>query len=331
MSQTPDSVSPSILCAGILVADIFVPPLPTLPAAGELRATEDFVVDTGGCAANTATCLARLGVPTAVAGKVGTDLFGDFIARDLQAKGVETSGIQRTGAFGTSKTVILPVIGEDRRFIHTFGANADFRVSDIDRTLLSQVRLLCVGGYLIMPGFAQAELADLFRAARARGVKTVLDVVVPAGDSSRSVKDLAEVLPYTDYFLPNDEEAHVLTGEAEPLVQAEAFRALGCGTVVITRGGHGTLVRTADTVQEAPVYPVTMVDGSGAGDAFAAGFLLGLLEGWDLPETLRFASAEGASVCTRLGCTTGAFTRPQAEAFVQQHPLDIRVSRVAGS
>src|SRR5215472_14427451 len=117
---------PSVVCAGILVADLFVPPLEQLPTQGNLVVTEDFLVQPGGCAANTAISLAKLGVSVSVAGKVGTDFFGDALERDLLARGVGTETLQRSTRFGTSKTVILPVIEEDRRYIHTIGANADF-------------------------------------------------------------------------------------------------------------------------------------------------------------------------------------------------------------
>jgi sugar/nucleoside kinase (ribokinase family) len=320
----PDE-KPSVLCAGILVADIFVPPVPALPGAGELRATEDFLIDSGGCAANTATCLAKLGVPTMVAGRVGSDLFGEFIARDLSGKGIDTTGLKRSTAQGTSKTVVLTVAGEDRRFIHTFGANAEFRVEDIAPALLSRAKLLYVGGYLVLPSVEQAQLAALFRSAREQGVRTVLDVVVAAGDTSLSMDALRGVLPFVDFFVPNDEEARVLTGETEARRQAECFLAAGCGTAVVTMGHHGTLLMNAQETLQAPVYPVEVVDGAGAGDAFAAGFTVGILEGWSMPETIRFASAIGASACTRLGCTTGVFDRPQAEAFLRSRPLEIRV------
>src|SRR5262249_46385851 len=120
--DTMTSDPPFVLCAGILVADLFVPPLTALPEAGQLISTDDFLIDSGGCAANTSTTLARLGVKAKVAGKVGTDTYGSFIMQDLASKGVETAGISTSHRRGTSKTVILPVIGEDRRFIHTFGA-----------------------------------------------------------------------------------------------------------------------------------------------------------------------------------------------------------------
>jgi sugar/nucleoside kinase (ribokinase family) len=317
---------PQVVCAGILVADLFVPPLAALPAAGELIATGDFLLDSGGCAANASTTLARLGVPAHVSGKVGNDIFGTFVLQDLARKGIDTSGISRSSAFGTSKTVILPVTGDDRRFIHTFGANADFRVADIDLARLETARVFYVGGYLVLPELRADDLAAVLRSTRGRGVRTVLDVVVPAGDAAASMRDLERVLPHVDVFMPNDEEAHRLTGEREPRRQAQAFLDAGCGTAVITMGGRGTLLMDSQQVIEAPAFQVEVVDSSGAGDAFDAGFIFGLLEGWSMPDTLRFASAIGASSCTQLGCTTGVFTREQALAFVEAHPLPLKTS-----
>src|ERR1700680_1075609 len=94
---------PPILCAGILVADIFVPPLAALPEAGQLLATDDFLIDTGGCAANVAVGLAKLGAAVAVAGKVGNDVFGDFVIDALAGKGIDTSHVARSEVAGTSK------------------------------------------------------------------------------------------------------------------------------------------------------------------------------------------------------------------------------------
>ena len=173
------SDQPFVLCAGILVADLFVPPLAALPEPGQLIATEDFLMDSGGCAANTSTTLIRVGVKAKVAGKVGDDTYGSFIMQDLASKGVETAGISTSHRHGTSKTVILPVIGEDRRFIHTFGANAEFGAADIDREALAAAGVFYVGGYMVLPNLAQDDLAALFQLARSHSVCTALDVVVP--------------------------------------------------------------------------------------------------------------------------------------------------------
>jgi sugar/nucleoside kinase (ribokinase family) len=220
---------------------------------------------------------------------------------------------------GTSKTVILPVTGEDRRYIHTFGANADFHADDIDRTLIEQARIFYVGGYLALPALQQSELAQLFALAHESGARTVLDIVVPAGMRDSMPLVLDEILPYTDFFMPNDEEAQALTGETDPGRQAQQFLNSGCGTAIITMGQHGTLLMDQLQRVEVPAFPVDVVDASGAGDAFAAGFIVGLLEGWSMLQTLRFASAIGASACTRLGCTPGVFTRAQADAYLESH------------
>ena len=307
-----------VVCAGILVADIFVPPLARLPGAGELMATDDFWIDSGGCAANTATSLLKLDVPTLVVGKVGRDNFGDFVEHDLAAKGVHTEGISRSEAAGTSKTVILPVKGEDRRYIHTFGANADFRVSDIPREMVRRARVFYVGGYLVLPGFEPEALRDLLAFARHSGALTVLDVVVPQGVNDLSA--LEAVLPYVDFFTPNDHEALLLTGERDPQRQAERLLKTGCRTVIITQGERGVLLMNADETLSMPAFPFVMVDGSGAGDAFSAGLIAGLLENWTMSACLRFASAIGGSACTRLGCTTGVFTRREAETYLRAHP-----------
>ncbi len=315
--------SPQVLCAGILVADIFVPPMPSLPASGELRATEDFLLETGGCAANVATSLTRLGVSAAVSGVVGTDVFGDFLINELTEKGADTSGIRRTPYFGTSKTVVLPVIGDDRRFIHTFGANNDFNEKDIALDTLEEGSVLYLGGLLIMPALKSEGVARLFEAARSRRITTVLDVVVPIGDASEAMEYLRPILRHTDLFMPNDEEAHSLTGEEEVEKQADAFLKAGCTTIIITQGVKGTLLKNKEVALYADTYPIEFVDGSGSGDAFAAGYITGLVEGWDLKRTLTFASAIGASACTQLGCTPGVFNREQAQTMMSEYLLNI--------
>ena len=322
MRKKPDL---DVVCVGILVADMFASPLPELPAGGELRLVDEILVDTGGCAANTGVSLAKLGSKVAVIGKVGHDVFGDFIVRDLAAKGLDVAGVQRSPTLGTSKTMILSVIGEDRRFIHTFGANADLSYEDINLREIANAKVLYVGGYLALPKLGQEALVRLFMFAKKRGVKTVLDLVAPAGQDEHGVSThLAQVLSYTDVFLPNDDEARLLTDMADPVAQAQCFLSCGCPNVVIKMGEKGVLAANQSEMFRAAAFQVEVVDPSGAGDAFDAGYIFGLLHGWTLPKTLEFASAIGASACTKLGCTPGVFTLPEAKAFLEKNHLEIR-------
>jgi sugar/nucleoside kinase (ribokinase family) len=311
-----------VVCVGILVADLFVPPLPRLPIPGELQLVDDMLLSTGGCAANAAMDLARLGARVAVAGKVGNDFFAGFVRQELEAKGVDVTGIRRSATAPTASTVILPVVGQDRRYIHAVGANAELRVEDVDLDQVARARVLYVGGYLLFPGFEPAALARLFHFARERGIPTVLDVAGPRAE--QGLKALAPVLPFTDVFLPNQDEAAIITGESDAWRQSEILLKCGAKTIAITRGAEGVVVRTEQAAFSVAALPIDFVDGSGAGDAFDAGYMVGLLEGWDLERTVAFASAVGASACTRLGTTPGVFTRAQALDFLARQPVSLQ-------
>ncbi len=241
----------SVVCAGVVVADVFVPPLRRLPEPGELVATEDFVVETGGCAANAGIALARLGVRPTVVAKVGDDLFGDFVQHELSAAGVDVSGIGRVADLGTSKTVIVPVSGEDRRYIHTFGANAALCAADIAPAIATAPDVLYVGGFLALPALRQDELALQLRRARQSGTRVVLDVIAPSG-RALAPADVAGVLPQVDYFVPNDDEAAALTGVRDTRGQIERLLELGAGTVIVTLGERGLVAGSADGVIELP-------------------------------------------------------------------------------
>ena len=189
-----------VVCAGILVADIFANPIAALPAAGQEVLTERFLFGAGGCATNTAACLRRLGSPAKVVGKVGDDVFGNLVIEDLKRLGIDASSVSRSRTHPTSGTVIINVTGEDRRYIHCIGANADFSFSDIDCLALNGARVLYVGGYMAMPRFGAEDLTQLFREAKKRSLTTILDVVIPSG-LSISREQVAAMLAYTDVFL----------------------------------------------------------------------------------------------------------------------------------
>ena len=306
-----------VACVGILVADLFASPIPRLPGEGELTTTSRFVTSVGGCAANVAVALRILGRTVAIAGKVGTDMFGDFVISDLRRHGIHVEHVRRDSQQSTSGTVIFTVQGQDRRYLHCIGANADFTLDDIDFALLDDARVLYVGGYLAMPSFAPQHLAGLFQEAKRRGLITVLDVVMPAG-ASFDMQQVAPALPYTDYFLPNQDEAARLTGRSDARRQAEYLSALSpeCA-VIITCGPRGSIARRGDRIIETPPFPVETVDESGAGDAFTAGLITGLLEHWELEHTLSFAAAVGASSTRALGCSAGVFNFDEAVAFLE--------------
>jgi sugar/nucleoside kinase (ribokinase family) len=310
-----------VLCAGIIVADHVCSPISHLPAAGELVMAERLILTLGGCAANAAVDLSKMGVSAAVVGRVGSDVFGRVVTDMLQAQGVDISAVVVSRGLDTSQTLIVNVAGQDRRFIHTFGANAEFSASDIPLERVHRCRILYLGGYLLIPNIRQDELASVFAAARKAGAKTVLDVAVP--QPGEYLSRLERLLPQVDVFLPNEHEAAQITGEADPVRQAELFRGLGAGTIVITRGAEGSVLVNDEVRLRAGVYRVPFLDGSGGGDAFDAGYIWGLLNHFPAEDCLRVASALGASCVRALGTTPGVFTRTECEEFLLTHNLDI--------
>lgn len=313
--------NPDVLCAGIIVADHVCHPVSHVPAAGELVMTDKMLLTIGGCAANAAVDLTKMGIAAAVVGRVGDDVFGKIVGDMLREQGVDISAIQTTPGADTSQTLIVNVAGQDRRFIHTFGANAVFSAADIPPQLLKQCRVLYLGGYLVMPRIVQDELVPVFAAARRSGAKTVLDVVVPGPGEFTSHLD--RLLPHVDVFLPNNHEAELMTKESDPAKQAEFFRRLGAETVVITLGGEGAVLVSDHVRLRAGIFSVPFVDGSGGGDAFDAGFIYGLLRGMTAEDCLRVASALGASCVRAIGTTPGVFTRLECEDFLRKNMLKI--------
>jgi sugar/nucleoside kinase (ribokinase family) len=313
--------APPVVCAGLVVADHVSPPLDHLPRPGELIAVDDLLLNIGGGAANTAVDLARLGVRAAICARVGDDIFGRFATETLRRQGVDCAALKTDGTQSTSQTLIVNVRGQDRRFIHTVGANRGFVAEDLDAILANPPRVLHIGYFLILPNLDAESLADRFRRARAAGTLTLLDVATPG--SGDYVDRLRVVLPETDIFVPNSDEAELILGESDPVRQARAFYEMGARRVVITLGDRGVVSISESLKVRLGVYPVDYLDGSGGGDAFNAGYIVGLLEGRSEIDCLKLASAIGASCVRAVGTTDGVFTRDEAEAFIGCNELTI--------
>jgi sugar/nucleoside kinase (ribokinase family) len=308
-------------CAGILVADTFCGPMNELPREGQLLAVGDMPSRAGGCAANVAIDLAKQGVSVDVAGCVGSDASAGVIVSELAEHGVGCNRLVRVPDYPTSKTVILLVEKQDRRYIHTFGANAAFTVGHISREWVAGLKVFYLGGLFLMPAFRTGEFLDLLRFCRAKGVATVVDVVIPKHVDGK--KEMEALLPFIDYFLPNNDEARALTGCADPLDQLAALRAAGAGAVIVTCGKDGLVASRKEERWSAGAFREKVVDPSGSGDAFGSGIVTGILRGWDFPRMLAYASALGASAVRAVGTTPGVFTAAEAEAYVAANRLEM--------
>ncbi len=309
---------PEIVCLGIIVADVIARPVDSYPQRGELSLCREMRPSIGGCAANTGIGLQKLGVPTAIIGKVGRDGFGDLVRGILENHDVDTTGIVTDEQTATSATMVMIASDGERSFIHYTGANAEFTGADVNWDLVRGAKLLHVAGHFVMPKFDGAPCAGILKKAREMGLKTALDTVWDA--SGAWMETLRPVLPYIDYFVPSFHEArHCFPALQTPQDVARAFQDEGVGVVALKMGEAGSYVRDGASEWHLPAYKVQSVDATGAGDAFAAGFLAGVVRGYDLETCGRLGNATGACCVTEVGTVTGIRSLEETLSFIEAH------------
>jgi len=285
------------------VVDVIGRAIDRYPEKGGLVVFDELEMHSGGCANNTAIGLAKLGIDVGAVGRIGTDKFGDFVLQTLNDNHVDTRGVVRDAKTNTSVTFVTVASDGERSFLHYMGSNGIFSEADVDFNLIRASKILHVAGSFVMPKLDGEPTAHILRTAREAGVVTSLDTVWDT--SGNWLKTLEPCLPHIDVFLPSIEEAKQLTGLDSPPDIARFLMDYGIHTVGLKMGDRGSYVRSGTEEFYVPAYEVDVVDTTGAGDAYVAGFLAGTVMGWDLKRTSELASAAGAACVTAIGTTAG--------------------------
>ncbi|MBS1248561.1 MAG: putative sugar kinase YdjH [Chloroflexi bacterium] len=259
-------------------------------------------ISPGGCASNVALGLAHLGVDTTLIARLGDGDAAALVREHWQRAGIDLSHLEVVE--GASTGVSVGLVDEDRqpRFVHTPGANARLSAKNLPvfSLLARGDSFLHVAGYFVLPGLLTPHLAEPLAQAKTAGITTSLDVVTsPAMDDP---SPLWPCLPSIDYFMCNRHEAQRITGENDPHQAAQSLLQKGARTILVKLGQEGCWVENAQLAQRVPALHVeNVVDTTGAGDAFAAGFIAATLHGKDLLAACRAANQTGAKVVQSLG------------------------------
>jgi sugar/nucleoside kinase (ribokinase family) len=269
-----------------------------VPEFGQREQLVDRAVLTiGGSASITACGAARLGLSTALVAAVGRDHFGSHVLDEVAARGVDVSACPRRDGDPTGITVVL-ARGDDRAILTSIGAIAALTAADVDGDLLRSARHLHIASYFLLHGL-HPGLPDLVSTARAAGVTVSLD---PQDDpAGRWESGLPELVRNVDLLFVNERES-------------AAIDTSGCPLVVTKRGPRGALARTPQGEVDHPAVPVAMVDATGAGDSFDAGFLTAWLDGRPVADALALACACGALSTRTPGGTDAQPTLDEAMA-----------------
>ena len=278
------------------------------PAFGQVeKLIDDATLTLGSSSAIFACGAARLGLRVAFVGKVGDDEFGRFMMREMSARGVNTQGVVVDPRVKTGLTVILSR-GNDRAMLTYSGSIGALRFAEIDPALIARARHLHVGSYFLLDAL-RPDIPMLFDLARASGLTISLDTNYDPTEKWNG--GLAEVLRRADVFLPNETELRGIAGIAD--TEAALDRLAGGGTCVAVKlGARGAMAQRGNERASAQALPVDVVDTTGAGDTFDAGFIYGYLAGWELARALRLGCVCG-SLSTRVaGGTTAQPTLAEA-------------------
>lgn len=303
-----DSKNIDCVVCGSCVVDILVRPFPLGQpiVSGKLYEVGPMQVVTGGLVGNSGATLARLGLVTEAFSFLGEDELGDLIMNRYSDLGIGTAGLTRHPDFGTSSSMVMIHPEGERSFAHCVGAPSmlDIHWFRKNLDLFRRSRVVIVGYFSLMPNL-QGDLPELFRMLRDVGCMTVLEVAGSGG----TLSELAPTLQELDIYIPSYEEACHQTGLTEVGEILAIYRQHGAQRVVgVKQGEQGATIspQPGEIVKiECIAPPGPVVDTTGAGDAFLAGFVAGTIRGLTTEQSGRLAAAAGACCVTGLGASAG--------------------------
>jgi sugar/nucleoside kinase (ribokinase family) len=301
------SEAPLFVTLGAHVLDVHAKYVESIPEGQGGALIEEIRVSPAGAAGGTAITLAKLGARTVTVGAIGADDLGDLLVTMLGRRGVETDELARRDGVQTSASVLPIRSNGDRPALHVIGANASFTRDDVPWELIEQADTLHLGG----PEFMHELAPEILGFCREHGVRTSADVLA---DGWPELLDMiAPALAQVDWFLPNEDQAMKLTGTDDVEAAGRALLERGIGGCAITCGARGSVVVTGDGAERVPAFEIEVVDTTGCGDAFSAGFMRGLSLAREPADAARLGSACASLVAQGLGSDAGEFDLAAAD------------------
>ncbi len=288
---------------GLYILDILGRPVEAIPPGGQVAFIDEIRLTVAGTAGGTVNDCAKLGLKCLAVGAVGADEKADFVIATMQKFGVDTSAMQRLQGVPTSATILNVRPNGERPALHVRGASDHFDVPPEMYDQVFDAPIVHLGGTGLLRKLDGERSRVLLSEAKRRGRTVTFDLIATTPDTIHIVEPL---LPYIDYFMPSIEEARDMSGRTTPDDCAAFYLDRGIQCCVFTLGAEGAYYAHRDGVRlKMPAYPITIVDTTGCGDAFDAGFIVALHRRMDVETSLRFAQAAAALVASGLGSDAG--------------------------
>jgi sugar/nucleoside kinase (ribokinase family) len=288
---------------GLYILDVLGRPVTRIPERGNVDFIEEIRLTVAGTAGGTVVDTAKLGLKSLAVGAVGDDEKADWVLLTLSKHGIDTSAMQRLKGVPTSATILNVRPNGDRPALHVRGASDHFDVPASAYDQVFDAPIIHLGGTGLLKRLDGPASAVLLKEAKKRGRTVTFDLIAASPETLAIVEPL---LPSIDYFMPSIEEARDMSGRSSPEDCAKFYIDRGAGCCVFTLGGEGAFYAHKDgTRLKSPAYEVKVVDTTGCGDAFDAGFIAALHHKMDVETSLRFAQASAGLVATGLGSDAG--------------------------
>jgi sugar/nucleoside kinase (ribokinase family) len=288
---------------GLYILDVLGRPVAKIPDRGNVDFIEEIRLTVAGTAGGTVVDTAKLGLKSLAVGAVGDDEKADWVLLTLQKHGIDVSPMQRLKGIPTSATILNVRPNGDRPALHVRGASDHF---DVPAAMYDQVfdaPIVHLGGTGLLKKLDGPASVTLLKEAKKRGCIVTFDLIAANAQTAGIVRPL---LPYIDYFMPSIEEAKDMSGQSTVEDCAKFYLNHGTNCCVFTLGGDGVYYAHSDgTRLKSSAYDIKVVDTTGCGDAFDAGFIAALHHKMDTPTALRFAQASAGLVATGLGSDAG--------------------------
>lgn len=296
---------------GLYILDILGRPVTAIPEGGNVAFIDEIRLTVAGTAGGTVIDLAKLGLRCQAVGAVGDDEKAEFVLGQMARLGIDCRQMQRLRGVETSATILNVRPNGERPALHCRGASDHFEIGPDMMAEVLDCRFLHLGGTGLLARLDGEPSRALLEAAQQAGCVTTWDLVGAGPDTWRHVEPL---LPHIDYFIPSIEEAEILSGLGGVEENIRFFQARGVKCPVLTMGGEGSMIAMGDARIHVPAYDIEVVDTTGCGDAFTAGFIAGLADGRSLAECAHLGTASASLVASGLGSDAGIVDRAQVEA-----------------
>jgi len=316
----------------LAMGEILVDMIPTKP--GHYSAVPAFEKCFGGAPFNFAVGAARLGSEVGALCAVGDDQFGEFLLETLRANRIDVTHVKVKRARTTLSFVVRQKGGERSFFFYRMPwvetADTLFSPDDVEPTYVKEAKFLHYSGVALSHNPEREAVRKAVSAAREGGTKVSFDpnIRLDLWESPALLREACEeAFRSSDIILLARDEAEYLYGGIRPKEVAELLlREYGPEIVAVKLGGKGSYVRSRDGGESIrPAFKVRVVDTTGAGDGWAAGFLHGLARGWELEKCATMANAVGGLVVTKIGAITAMPTRAELQRFLRARGMRISV------